>query len=72
MDEFKIGDVVKHKTTNDFTMVIMKNCNHEEGHLITKVNPNRFFCKYYNKFTNQWEQKCFYNYELELDQKPSV
>lgn len=67
MQEFKTGDTVKHKTTNDFKMVIMKNCNYIEGHLVTKINPKRFLCKYYNNYTNAWEEKCFYDHELESE-----
>ncbi|AZA78138.1 hypothetical protein EG347_11740 [Chryseobacterium sp. G0186] len=61
--ELKIGDKVKHKTTDDFTMVIMDNCLFATGR-ISQKDPERFLCKYYNKFTNQWEQNCFYLHEL--------
>ncbi|MFP5436552.1 MAG: hypothetical protein ACLGH8_02065 [Bacteroidia bacterium] len=64
MADFKQGDVVTHKTIKEFKMVVTGNCNYEQGHLITKQNPNRYLCKYYNTFTNVWESKCFYDYEL--------
>jgi uncharacterized protein YodC (DUF2158 family) len=67
--EFKIGDVVEHKTTEEFEMVIIDNCFFKNPTMEQTVqnskDPNRFLCKYYNKNTNQWEEKCFENIELE-------
>ncbi|HFK5583434.1 hypothetical protein [Elizabethkingia meningoseptica] len=61
----KIGDKVKHKTIDDFVMVIMGNCRFATGTgKISEKDPERFHCKYYNKFTNDWEEKCFYLHEL--------
>ncbi|MDX6181933.1 hypothetical protein SGQ44_18265 [Flavobacterium sp. Fl-77] len=69
MAEIKKGDLVFHRSTTEFKMVVMENTLYgSEANpktLSGTKNPDRFFCKYYNKYTNEWEEKPFYNYELE-------
>lgn len=67
---FKIGDKVKHKTTDEFSMVIIRNSivTYDERTKNLKAgskNPDKFICKYYNNNTNEWEEKGFYYTELE-------
>ena len=68
MTVFKKGDVVIHKTTKDFEMVIVDNCIYEYPSVkqIGVKDPNRYSCRYYNKYTNLWEVGCFYSEELIL------
>lgn len=67
---FKIGDKVKHKSTEDFSMVIIKNSivTYEERTKELKhgsKSPDKFICKYYNKYTKEWEENEFHYTELE-------
>ena len=67
--KFKKGDVVGHKTTDKFEMVIVDNA-YFENPTIQQVanrskNPERYHCKYYNPDTKVWEEKDFYEWELE-------
>lgn len=70
MAEFKKGDLVFHKSTTDFKMVVMENALYgteaNPKSLAGSKNPDRFNCKYYNKFSNEWQERPFYNYELEF------
>ena len=67
--ELKIGDTVKHKTTDDFEMVVIDFDTYwnNDMHKTVKGIPNPEFpiCKYYNIHTNNWEQKKFNISELE-------
>lgn len=71
---FNIGDVVTHKTTDRFKMVILSNGRYTIDDWVTGTkpgdkNPNNFICKYYNSDTKEWEQKSFYDSELSLSEE---
>ncbi len=70
LEEFKVGDKVKHKSSNDFTMVIVEFAVHwynNPSKVLEGVpNPEYPICTYYNKHTLQWERKMFHYSELEL------
>jgi Hemimethylated DNA-binding protein YccV like. len=68
--KFNIGDKVKHKTTDEFEMVIVDfdvYWNNDRYKQVNNVkNPEYPICKYYNKHTNLWEQNRFHSCELVL------
>jgi hypothetical protein len=70
---FKIGDKVKHKTTNDFVMVIVDFAVYWHGDpekypktLDGTKNYDYPICKYYNIHTKEWEQIRFHYSDLVL------
>lgn len=68
MNEFKVGDKVRHKVAPQFDMVVVDFAKHWENDPykgLTEKNPEYPICKYYNNNTNQWEQKRFHLSELD-------
>jgi uncharacterized protein YodC (DUF2158 family) len=70
--QFKLGDVVKHKTASEFKMVIVdfevKWINNPHKTLQGFKNPEYVICKYYNTYTNKWVDRQSFNYvELVLE-----
>jgi hypothetical protein len=69
--KFKKGDKVSHKSEPKFNMVVIDNGNYKTTDKISKTkwgktNPLSYICKYYNPDTTIWEEKFFYEEELEL------
>ena len=75
--QFKIGDIVRHKTASEFKMVIIDFDVSWSNNLYRKTNhfknPEYIVCKYYNTHTNQWIDKQTFHYvELVLDDSNNV
>lgn len=66
--EFKIGDHVLHRTTQDFEMIIIdfeKRWENNMAKNLTVPNPKYPICRYYNRDTKKWETQTFNDFELE-------
>lgn len=67
--EFKIDDLVLHRTREEFEMIIIdfeKRWENDMSKNYTVPNPKYPICRYYNKYTNKWEVQSFNDFELEL------
>lgn len=66
--EFKIGDHVMHRSTQDFEMIIIDFAKKWENNMtknLTVPNPKYPICRYYNRDTKKWEIQEFHDFELE-------
>ena len=69
-NKFKVGDVVVHKTTNKFKMLIVDNCYPKNPTIEQEFHNYKdlsiYKCRYYNELTNNWDEECFQEAELKL------
>jgi len=71
--KYSKGTKVRHKIEPKFDMVIISNGRFKTTDKVPKsewgnTNPKSYICKYYNIDNTEWEERFFYEEELELSE----